>query len=80
MAQAKDRKQRRQRIHLRIRKRLAGTAERPRLVVFRALANVYAQLIDDAKGTTLVAASTVEKELLSILRLRHGVTPPSFRP
>jgi len=63
MAQVKDRKQRRHRIHMRIRKAVTGTAERPRLVVFRSLANVYAQLIDDVKGTTLVAASTVEKDL-----------------
>jgi len=63
MAQIRDRKQRRHRIHMRIRKAVAGTAERPRLVVFRSLANVYAQLIDDLKGTTLVAASTVEKDL-----------------
>jgi len=63
MAQAKDRKQRRHRIHMRIRKAVTGTAERPRLVVFRSLANVYAQLIDDVEGATLVAASTVEKDL-----------------
>lgn len=63
MAQVHDRKQRRHRIHMRIRKAVTGTAERPRLVVFRSLANVYAQLIDDVKGTTLVAASTLEKDL-----------------
>jgi large subunit ribosomal protein L18 len=63
MAHIRDRKQRRHRIHLRIRKVVVGTAERPRLVVFRSLSNVYAQLIDDTKGTTLVAASTLEKEL-----------------
>jgi large subunit ribosomal protein L18 len=63
MARTTDRKQRRHRIHLRIRKVVVGTAERPRLVVFRSLANVYAQLIDDTNGTTLVAASTLEKEL-----------------
>lgn len=63
MAQVRDRKQRRHRIHMRIRKAVTGTAERPRLVVFRSLANVYAQLIDDIKGTTLAAASTVEEDL-----------------
>lgn len=48
---------------MRIRKRLQGTAERPRLVVFRSLNHVYAQLIDDVQGQTVVAASTVEKDL-----------------
>jgi len=70
MAQIRDRKQRRHRIHLRIRKVVSGTAERPRLVVFRSLSNVYAQLIDDAKGTTLVAASTIEKDLREALKHR----------
>jgi large subunit ribosomal protein L18 len=68
MAQVRDRKQRRHRIHLRIRKVVSGTAERPRLVVFRSLSNVYAQLIDDAKGTTLVAASTIDKDLRKALK------------
>jgi large subunit ribosomal protein L18 len=48
----------RERIHERIRKRLKGTSERPRLAVFRSLAHTYAQVIDDSKGETLVAAST----------------------
>jgi len=49
--------------HDRIRLTLAGSAGRPRLAVFRSLNHIYAQVIDDASGTTLVAASTVEKEL-----------------
>jgi large subunit ribosomal protein L18 len=48
----------------RIRSRLTGTTERPRLVVFRSNSNMYAQLIDDTKAHTIVAASTVEKELI----------------
>jgi len=52
----------RERIHQRIRRKLQGTAERPRLAVFRSVAHIYVQLIDDAGGRTLVSASTVEKE------------------
>lgn len=48
---------------LRIRSRIEGTLERPRLSVFRSNRNLYVQLIDDAKGHTLVAASTVEEDL-----------------
>jgi large subunit ribosomal protein L18 len=51
--------------HDRIRLDMAGTAGRPRLAVFRSLNHIYAQVIDDASGRTLVAASTVEKELRS---------------
>ena len=51
----------RERIHKRIRRKVAGTAERPRLAVFRSVAHIYAQVIDDAKGSTLVSASSVEK-------------------
>ena len=48
----------------RIRAKIVGTAERPRLVVFRSNSNMYAQLIDDSKAHTIAAASTVEKELI----------------
>ena len=53
----------RHRIHQRIRSRVAGTPERPRLAVFRSLNHIYAQLIDDQQGHTLVAAGTTEKDL-----------------
>ena len=49
--------------HERLRLRLEGTPARPRLAVFRSLSHIYAQVIDDASGRTLAAASTVEKEL-----------------
>ena len=49
--------------HGRIRNKIRGTAERPRLNVFRSLNHIYAQIIDDDKGVTIAAASTVEKEL-----------------
>ncbi|HXE05130.1 MAG TPA: 50S ribosomal protein L18 [Bryobacteraceae bacterium] len=51
------------RIHKRIRSKLAGTGERPRLAVFRSLNHIYAQLIDDQQGRTVVAAATTEKDL-----------------
>jgi len=49
--------------HLRVRKKLSGTAERPRLNVFRSNKHIYAQVIDDTKGITLVSASTLDSEL-----------------
>ena len=49
--------------HERVRKKISGTPARPRLCVYRSLNHIYAQIIDDAKGMTLVAASTVEKDL-----------------
>jgi large subunit ribosomal protein L18 len=52
--------ERRQRIKYRIRKKLSGTSERPRLAIFRSNTRVYAQIIDDIKGVTLAAASTVD--------------------
>ena len=51
----------RQRIHTRIRRKVSGTTERPRLAIFRSVAHIYAQVIDDAKGVTIVAASSSEK-------------------
>jgi large subunit ribosomal protein L18 len=53
--------QTRQKVHTRIRKKLMGTTERPRLNVYRSVNHIYAQVIDDAKGVTLVAATSVEK-------------------
>jgi large subunit ribosomal protein L18 len=53
----------RQRIHDRIRRKLAGTAERPRLNVYRSLTHIYAQVIDDQKGETLVSASSMALKL-----------------
>ncbi|HEX8984202.1 MAG TPA: 50S ribosomal protein L18 [Bryobacteraceae bacterium] len=51
----------RERIHERIRQKMRGTAERPRLAVYRSVAHIYAQVIDDAQGRTVVSASSVEK-------------------
>jgi large subunit ribosomal protein L18 len=63
MTQVASRGAARRKRHDRIRLTMAGTAGRPRLAVFRSLNHIYAQVIDDASGTTLAAASTVEKEL-----------------
>jgi large subunit ribosomal protein L18 len=63
MTQLASRGAARRKRHDRIRLTLAGTAGRPRLAVFRSLDHIYAQVIDDASGRTLVAASTLEKEL-----------------
>src|SRR6266704_939545 len=58
---------RRHRIQLRQRKRIMGTKERPRLSVFRSLSHIYAQVIDDLSGQTLVSASTVEPTIKASL-------------
>jgi len=52
--------------HLRVRKKIKGTTERPRLSVFRSAKHIYVQLIDDVKGVTLATASTQDKELESV--------------
>ena len=56
--------------HQRIRKRLQGTGEKPRLSVYKSLNHIYAQLIDDSVGKTLLSASTLEKEIRTALK--HG--------
>ncbi len=56
-----EKKEIRNRIHRRIRRKLRGTPERPRLAVFRSVAHIYAQVIDDNGGRTLVSASSVDK-------------------
>ncbi|MBI3997557.1 MAG: 50S ribosomal protein L18 [Armatimonadetes bacterium] len=63
MLKRTDRNVLRQRRHLRARRRLAGVPARPRLSVFRSLQHIYAQVIDDASGRTLVAASTLDPEV-----------------
>ena len=59
----KSREQMRTRRHVRVRKQIAGTAGRPRLNVFRSLAGIYAQIVDDGAGATLAAASTLDAEI-----------------
>ena len=57
----KTREERRYRRHLRVRKRVSGTAERPRLVVFRSIKHIYAQLVDDDRGATLLGVGDVSE-------------------
>lgn len=62
MFNKQDKNKARQKRHLRVRNHISGTAERPRLNVFRSLSNIYAQVIDDVNGVTLAAASTQDKD------------------
>ena len=62
----------RQRAKIRIRKKISGTAERPRLTVFRSLNHIYAQLVDDANGKTITTASTLSKEIQANLKKAKG--------
>ena len=63
MVSKTDRKLERTRRHARVRTKVSGTAERPRLCVYRSNSNLYAQIIDDVTGNTLVASSTLDKEV-----------------
>ena len=68
----------REKKHMRLRNRLSGTAERPRLAVFRSNNHMYAQIIDDTVGNTLVAASTVEKEVSAELEKTNNVDAAAY--
>ena len=63
MVKKTDRKMERARRHLRVRRKISGTQERPRLCVYRSNKNIYVQIIDDVAGKTLVSASTLDKEV-----------------
>lgn len=69
-----SKKEIRWRIHKRIRRKVHGTPERPRLAIFRSLSHIYAQIVDDTKGRTLVAAASSEKAL------RGGAAAPAPEP
>ena len=64
--------------HMRVRNRFSGTAERPRLAVFRSNNHMYAQIIDDTVGNTLVAASTMEKEIKAELNKTNDVEAAAY--
>ena len=63
MVSKTNRQLERARRHARVRNKISGTAERPRLCVFRSNTNIYAQIIDDVAGNTIVSASTLDKEV-----------------
>ncbi len=63
MLRKENKNEARQKRHRRVRKNVAGTVDRPRLNVFRSLSHIYAQIINDKTGTTLVSASTMDKEV-----------------
>ena len=62
MFNKQDKNQARQKRHLRVRNHISGTAQRPRLNVYRSLKNIYAQVIDDVNGVTIVSASSKDKD------------------
>ena len=64
--------------HMRVRNRLAGTTERPRLAVFRSNNHMYAQIIDDTVGNTLVSASTLQKDVKANLEKTNNVDAAAY--
>ena len=78
MVSMQSRSEIRRKKHYRLRNRFAGTAERPRLAVFRSNYNMYAQIIDDSIGHTFVAASTLEKEIKAELENTDTVDAAAY--
>ncbi len=78
MVNKASRKEVRAKKHMRIRNRLSGTAQRPRLAVFRSNNHMYAQIIDDTVGNTLASASTLEKEIKSELKQTNDVDAAAY--
>ena len=78
MVSKESRQKSREKKHLRIRNRFSGTAERPRLAVFRSNNHMYAQVIDDVAGKTLVSASTLEKDIKSALKATDNVHAAAY--
>ena len=78
MVNKESRQKTRVKKHIKLRNRFSGTAERPRLAVFRSNNHMYAQIIDDTVGNTLVAASTLEKELKAELEKTNDVNAAAY--
>ena len=78
MVNKKSRSEIRMKKHARMRNRFSGTAERPRLAVFRSNNHMYAQIIDDTVGNTLVSASTLQKEVKAELEKTNNVDAAAY--
>ena len=78
MVSKKSRSEIRRKKHMKLRNRFSGTAERPRLAVFRSNNHMYAQIIDDTVGNTLVAASTLEKDVKAELEKTNNVDAAAY--
>ncbi|MBQ1458962.1 MULTISPECIES: 50S ribosomal protein L18 [Butyrivibrio] len=78
MVRKESRQEIREKKHLKERKRYSGTAERPRLAVFRSNKNIYAQVIDDVAQKTLVSASTLEKDIKAELKNTDDVDAAAY--
>ncbi len=78
MISKENRKAIREKKHMKIRNRFSGTAERPRLSVYRSNNHIYAQIIDDTVGKTLVSAATVEKDIKAALEHTDDVAAASY--
>ena len=78
MVSKKSRAEMREKKHMRIRNRFSGTAERPRLAVFRSNNHMYAQIIDDTVGNTLVSASTLQKDVKAELEKTNNVEAAAY--
>ena len=78
MVSKESKKEIREKKHMRIRNRFSGTAERPRLAVFRSNNHMYAQIIDDTVGQTLVSASTLEKDVKAQLKKTNDVEAAAY--
>lgn len=78
MVSKKSRSEIRRKKHMKLRNRFSGTAQRPRLAVFRSNNHMYAQIIDDSVGNTIVAASTVEKSIKEALEQTDNVDAAAY--
>ena len=78
MVRKESRQEIRVKKHMKIRNRFSGTAQRPRLAVFRSNNHMYAQIIDDTVGNTLVAASTLEKDVKAELKKTNDVEAAAY--